>query len=86
MRRLSDWGEFTFAVSEDLRGYLTENYRLPPERIALTVNGIDTKRFSPRESNLVLRKALQIENRALVLHISRLERHLSRCVRALMGN
>ena len=85
LRRLSDWGEFTFAVSEDLRGYLTENYRLPPERIALTVNGIDTKRFSPRESNLVLRKALQIENRALVLHISRLEKHLSLCVRALMG-
>ena len=85
LRRLSDWGELTFAVSEDLRGYLTENYHLKPERIALTVNGIDTNRFSPRESNVALRKAMQIENRALVLHISRLEKHLSLCVRALMG-
>ena len=54
LKRLTDWGEFTFAVSEDLRGYLTENYGLNPDHIALTVNGIDTHRFSPREINTAL--------------------------------
>ncbi len=84
-KRLTDWGEFTFAVSEDLRGYLMKNYRLPPERIALTVNGIDTERFSPRKINTSLRERLQIGDRTAVLHISRLEKHLALCVRALMG-
>ena len=85
LRRLTDWGELTFAVSEDLRAYLIRNYRIEPERIALTVNGIDTERFSPREGDPALREELQIGDRALVLHVSRLEKHLSLCVRALMG-
>ena len=85
LKKLTDWGELTFAVSEDLRGYLIKNYDLNPEQIALTVNGIDTDRFTPREPNLSLREALQIGNRAAILHISRLEKHLSLCVRALMG-
>ena len=84
LKRLTDWGELTFAVSEDLRGYLIKNYNLNPEQIALTVNGIDTNRFSPREINTALRERLQIGESAVILHISRLEKHLSLCVRALM--
>ena len=84
LKKLTDWGELTFAVSEDLRGYLIRNYNLKPEQIALTVNGIDTDRFAPRKNNLSLRESLQIGNRAVILHISRLEKHLSLCVRALM--
>ena len=84
LKKLTDWGELTFAVSEDLRGYLIRNYNLNPGQIALTVNGIDTARFAPREPNLSLRESLQIGNRAVILHISRLEKHLSLCVRALM--
>ena len=85
LKKLTHWGELTFAVSEDLRGYLIKNYNLNPEQIALTVNGIDTDRFSPREINTALRDRLEIGNRTIILHISRLERHLSLCVRALMG-
>lgn len=85
LKRLTDWGELTFAVSEDLRGYLIKNYNLNPEQIALTVNGIDTDRFSPREINTALRERLQIGESAVILHISRLEKHLSLCVRALMN-
>ena len=85
LKKLTDWGELTFAVSEDLRGYLIKNYNLKPEQIALTVNGIDTDRFRPREINLSLREHLQIGSRAVILHISRLEKPLSLCVRALMG-
>ncbi len=44
---VSDWGEHTFAVSCDIKEYLKNNYRVPSDNITLTVNGIDTNRFSP---------------------------------------
>lgn len=50
-KRLSYWGEETVAVSEDLRSYLCDSYRLPPERITVISNGIDCARFSPPESD-----------------------------------
>ena len=84
LKRLTDWGEFTFAVSEDLKEYLIRHFGLEPARIALTVNGIDTDRFSPCERNTALRESLNVGERAVILHISRLEKHLSLCVRALM--
>ena len=85
LKKLTDWGEFTFAVSEDLRGYLLHNFSLNPDHIALTVNGIDTERFAPRQRNEALRETFHAENRAVVLHVSRLEENLCLCVRALMG-
>ena len=44
---VSNWGEHTFAVSCDIKEYLKNNYRVPSDNITLTVNGIDTDRFSP---------------------------------------
>lgn len=85
LKKLTEWGEFTFAVSEDLRGYLLRNFRLDPERIALTVNGIDTDRFSPDTKAAPFRECFPIGNRAVILHVSRLEKHLSLCAHALMG-
>ncbi len=54
LKLLSNWGEHTLAVSEDIRDYLMEQYGVPEEQIALTINGIDTERFSPAVS--VVRK------------------------------
>jgi polysaccharide pyruvyl transferase CsaB len=85
LKKLTDWGELTFVVSEDLRGYLTRNYKIDPDRLALTVNGINTQKFSPREINQTLRESFGIGERTAILHVSRLEKHLSLCVRALMG-
>ena len=44
---LSDWGEKSLAVSEDIKEYLIENYKVPADDISITVNGIDTEKFSP---------------------------------------
>lgn len=44
---LCNWGNFTVAVSEDLRLYLCNTYRLPAERIRVIENGIDCRLFSP---------------------------------------
>ena len=37
LKLLSNWGEHTLAVSEDIRDYLTEQYGLAQERITLTI-------------------------------------------------
>ncbi len=81
LRKFTDWGEYTFAVSEDLRRYLLKNFHLNPRHISLTVNGVDTKRFSP-EMNVTL--PLQKDEKAVIVHISRLDAPVSICAKALM--
>jgi glycosyltransferase involved in cell wall biosynthesis len=44
---LSRWGEKTIAVSEDIRDYLINYFRVPPKRIVVIPNGVDTDLFSP---------------------------------------
>ncbi|MBQ9748187.1 MAG: polysaccharide pyruvyl transferase CsaB [Clostridia bacterium] len=84
LRRMTDWGEHTFAVSEDLRRYLTENFHMTPDRISLTVNGVDTARFSPDTDGSAVRAALDTEGRAVILHISRLDAPVCVCANALI--
>lgn len=50
LKYLTDWGEKTVAVSEDIKDYLIKNYKTPPENIFVTINGVDTERFSPSTS------------------------------------
>lgn len=47
LRYLTNWGQKTIAVSEDIRKYLLDNYKIKDEDIKVTVNGIDTDKFSP---------------------------------------
>lgn len=49
LSRISDWGEHTFAVSCDIKQYLIDNYKTPSDNITLTINGIDTEKFSKKE-------------------------------------
>lgn len=49
LSRISDWGEHTFAVSCDIKQYLIDNYGTPSDNITLTINGIDTEKFSKKE-------------------------------------
>lgn len=46
-RRLSKWGIIALAVSCDTKAYLVREYGVPPDNIHLTINGIDTEKFSP---------------------------------------
>ena len=46
-RRLTNWGRYTIAVSEDIKQYLIDEYDLRPDQIYLTINGIDMRKFSP---------------------------------------
>ena len=72
-KKLSFWGDKTIAVSEDLRFYLTKNYRIPPENVTVIENGFDVSRFSPASC----------ENPYHILFLSRLDGDCSLCAALL---
>ena len=84
LKWLSDWGQHTLAVSEDIRDYLEEQYRLPAERITLTINGIDTEKFSPAVSGAEVRAEFGLEDGPVVGHVSRLDQAASWTARQLI--
>ncbi len=85
LRRLTNWGEQTLAVSEDICDYLETSYGVERENILLTVNGIDTERFSPRCDGAAARHALGIAADAPVLvHVSRLDAASTAVTRLLL--
>lgn len=74
LRFLTNWGERTIAVSDDIKTYLWDNYRIPGDRVTVTINGIDTEKFSPEISGSKVRKELGIpENAPCLCCVSRLD-------------
>ena len=84
LKLLSNWGEHTLAVSEDIRDYLTEQYGLAQDRITLTINGIDTEKFSPEVSGGAVRAELGLGDAPVVGHVSRLDREPAHTARQLI--
>lgn len=60
LRMMTNWGQQTIVVSEDIREYLIQSYNLPASQIHTTVNGIDTNQFSPEVSGDGIRREFQI--------------------------
>ena len=73
LRLLSDWGERTLAVSEDIRDYLMKEYRIPSGHITITINGIDTEKFSPAVSGQAIRREFGLGEAPVIGHVSRLD-------------
>ena len=84
LKLLSNWGERSLAVSEDIRDYLTEQYGIPADRITLTINGIDTDKFSPETRGDAIRTELGLGDAPVVGHVSRLDREPSHTARQLI--
>lgn len=84
LKLLSNWGEHVLAVSEDIRDYLEEQYKIPPEQITLTINGIDTEKFSPERSGEAARRELGLGSAPVVGHVSRLDQASSLAARQLI--
>ena len=70
LRVLCDWGDRTVAVSEDLRAYVADEYRVPAECVDVVPNGIDTALFHPPTSDV---RAARLRRPARVLFVSRLD-------------
>lgn len=71
---LTNWGQYSLAVSNDIKKYLMDNYHIPEDHIKVTINGISTKRFNDKinYSHLLKELGLQPNNRHIV-YISRMD-------------
>lgn len=73
-RKISRWGEQVMAVSSDIADYLTDEYGYPRSRIGLTINGVDTKKFSADiPFDEILEKHSLERDRLRVVYMSRLD-------------
>ena len=73
LKLLSNWGQRTLAVSDDIRDYLVEQYGVSPAQITMTINGIDTEKFSPAVSGEGVRREFSLDDGPVVCHVSRLD-------------
>ena len=69
LKIMTNWGERTIAVSEDIKKYLMDNYRVSPDKITVTINRIDTQKFSPSVDASSLEKGLGLEKGKSVLYM-----------------
>ncbi len=75
LKYLTDWGQETLAVSEDIKAYLIKEYHLPQEQIIVTINGINTDRFSSDVSYGGISAEFGFAKNAFrIVHISRLDK------------
>lgn len=74
LRKISRWGERVMAVSEDIVDYMVDEYGYRRDKIHVTINGIDTVKFSPgTDATPILEKhGLDGKNRRIV-YMSRLD-------------
>lgn len=86
LKYITDWGEKTVAVSEDIKKYLMDNYKVPEGDIRVTINGIDTERFSPYTDVSDVRAELGIRpGDNVIVYVSRLDESRSLVAKQYIG-
>ncbi len=74
LKYITDWGQKTLAVSDDIKKYLMDNYHIPENDITVTVNGIDTEKFAKNTSCDDIKKEFSIsENDKTIVYVSRMD-------------
>ncbi len=83
-KKITDWGEKTVAVSEDIKQYVIDNYGVFPDNISVTINGVDMKKFSKDIDTSSLAKELSLpEKRKTLVYVSRMDTDRSAAARML---
>ena len=78
LKYITDWGQKTLAVSEDIKKYLMDNYHIPESDIIVTINGIDTEKFSPDTDDTEVRKEFGLSSEDHVItYVSRMDQDRS---------
>lgn len=84
-RRLTNWGRYTVAVSDDIKKYLIDEYDLRPDQIYITINGIDMNKFSPEISGDRIKKEFGLDPDApVVSYVSRMDESRALAARQLI--
>lgn len=86
LKVLTDWGDRSLAVSEDIKKYLIDNYGLKPEKIGITNNGIDGAKFSPDTDWSETAKELGLsKDKTRIVYISRMDEDRSLAAHKLIA-
>ncbi len=85
LKYITDWGQQTVAVSEDIKKYLMDNYGIPEDHIKVTINGIDTGKFSPDApcGDIKREFALKPEDNTII-YVSRMDEDRSLVIKQLL--
>jgi len=76
--KLSNWGDRTLAVSQDIKDYLLENYKVEEKNISLTVNAINTEKFAPGlDASDIIKEFNLCEDTIKIVSLSRLDKDRS---------
>ena len=74
LKYITNWGTKSLAVSEDIKKYLMNEYDISERNITVTINGIDTKRFTPDMDTTDIIEEFKIDkSKKHIVYISRLE-------------
>lgn len=74
LKYITNWGEETIAVSEDIKKYLIDNYKIAEDKITVTINGIDTDKFSPDIDGGRVRKEFGLKKEdKVIVYVSRMD-------------
>ena len=74
LKYITNWGEKVIAVSEDIKTYLMDNYKVNPTDIYVTINGIDTVKFSKDACVSDIMEEFSLEqNTKKIVYISRMD-------------
>lgn len=85
LKYITDWGEKVVAVSEDIKTYLMDNYKIPEGDIRVTINGIDMEKFSPDTDDTEIRKELEInDDDTVIVYVSRMDESRSLAAKHLI--
>lgn len=85
LKYITNWGEKTVAVSEDIKTYLMDNYGIPESDIRVTINGIDTEKFSPNTDDTEIKKELGIAAEdTVIVYVSRMDESRSLVAKQLI--
>ncbi len=71
---LSNWGERSLAVSDDIKKYLIDNYGCKADNIRVTINGVDTDKFSDSIDYSDVAEELSLgEGKTRIVYVSRMD-------------
>lgn len=85
LKYITNWGEKSVAVSDDIKDYLMDNYSVAESDIKVTINGIDTDKFSPDTDTADIRRELGINPEdTVIVYVSRLDESRSLVAKQLV--
>ena len=74
LKYITNWGQKVVAVSDDIKDYLIKNYGVDRNNIYVTINGIDTEKFSPKIKGKEVMKEFNItEYDNTLVYVSRMD-------------